>query len=90
MVEGTPQTRLYRFDDFVLDIVAYELRRQGRPVKLALEHLLLGTPLLKAVRRPFVWRPGWLYQLDGGLERRSSALREHTRTMKTPECPPCS
>lgn len=49
MVEGTPQTRLYRFDDFVLDIVAYELRRQGRPVKLALEHLLLGTPLL----RPF-------------------------------------
>jgi putative flavoprotein involved in K+ transport len=46
-----------------------------RATLYALEHLLLGTPLLEAVRRPFVWRPGWVYQLGGGLEHRSAVAR---------------
>ena len=46
-----------------------------RATLYALEHLLLGTPLLQAVRKPFVWRPGWVYQLREGLEDRSAVSR---------------
>lgn len=34
-----------------------------RATRYALEHLLLGTPLIEAVRKPFTWQPGWVYQL---------------------------
>jgi broad specificity phosphatase PhoE len=34
-----------------------------RATHYALEHLLLGTPVVEAVRKPFIWRPGWVYHL---------------------------
>ena len=33
-----------------------------RATHYALEHLLLGIPLADAVRKPFTWQPGWVYQ----------------------------
>jgi broad specificity phosphatase PhoE len=33
-----------------------------RATHYTLEHLLLGTPLADAVRKPFAWQPGWVYQ----------------------------
>jgi broad specificity phosphatase PhoE len=36
----------------------------------ALDHLLLGTPLLEAVRAPFAWREGWSYRLPAGWRLR--------------------
>lgn len=46
-----------------------------RATLYALEHLLLGTQVLEAVRRPFIWRPGWAYQLGNRLEHRSTVPR---------------
>ena len=64
MVESPPQTRLYRFDDFVLDIAAYELRRQGRPVKLERQPMELLT-LLVSRRGELVTRDAIVEHLWG-------------------------
>jgi broad specificity phosphatase PhoE len=53
-----------------------------RATHYALEHLLLGTPLLEAVRRPFRWQPGWVYQLPRSAPldpRLTSADRDQSR-----------
>jgi 2,3-bisphosphoglycerate-dependent phosphoglycerate mutase len=46
-----------------------------RATLYAFEHLLLGIPLLESVRKPFVWRPGWVYQVGGALGHRSAVSR---------------
>lgn len=50
-----------------------------RATLYALDHLLLGTPLLEAVRKPFVWRPGWVYQTEG-LNRNSDRPSRNSRS----------
>ena len=40
-----------------------------RATQYALEHLLLGIPLIEAVRRPLSWQPGWIYVVSGMPER---------------------
>jgi len=36
-----------------------------RATHYALDHLLRGWPLAAAMAVPFVWQPGWEYELDG-------------------------
>jgi broad specificity phosphatase PhoE len=40
-----------------------------RATYYSLEHLLLGTPVVEAVCKPFIWRPGWVYKLPGKTEQ---------------------
>ena len=35
-----------------------------RATHYALDHLLLGIPLRDAIRKPFVWQPGWNYRVN--------------------------
>jgi broad specificity phosphatase PhoE len=39
-----------------------------RATQYALEHLLIGVSLVDAVRKPFRWQPGWVYELPRILE----------------------
>ena len=34
-----------------------------RATQYSLEHLVVGVPLVEAVRRSFRWQPGWVYEL---------------------------
>jgi 2,3-bisphosphoglycerate-dependent phosphoglycerate mutase len=34
-----------------------------RATHYALEHLILGIPLEKAISKPLQWRPGWIYEV---------------------------
>ena len=45
-MEGRPPTRTYRFDEFELDLAAYELKRQHYPVKLERQPMELLTLLI--------------------------------------------
>jgi 2,3-bisphosphoglycerate-dependent phosphoglycerate mutase len=39
-----------------------------RATHYALEHLILGIPLEKAISNPLQWRPGWIYEVPDGNE----------------------
>ena len=34
-----------------------------RATHIAIEHLILGIPLAQAIAQPFVWQPGWTYDI---------------------------
>jgi broad specificity phosphatase PhoE len=63
-----------RVADFLRDLIAANpdgrvLIVGHRATWFALEHLLRGVPLAKAVATPFAWQPGWWYTIDARAEQ---------------------
>jgi len=60
-----------RVTDWLDDVRRQDLRRilviGHRATHYALEHLMLGIPLEKAISKPLQWRPGWIYEVPGGV-----------------------
>ena len=55
-----------QFDDCIVLIIGH------RATFYALEHLLNGVPLREAVESPWIWQPGWTYDLHPESDHTSS------------------
>lgn len=54
----------------------------------SLEHLLGGLQLLPAIEAPWIWQPGWTYQVKGSLIPSASSEEKHPTSSRSVPAPP--